>query len=206
MADVGTHFPPHVGGSADLVTLPLRATATAREQELVTDYSAYAFSLARGISWPGATLDDVRQEALLGVLAAVRTYRPDGGMSLKNLIALAVRRQLWTAIKTARRGKHGPLNDSLRVVVDDDGDLVSVLESIADRNSDMHNELIARLELRDLFQKRIPKLSDLEQRALVGFAGGLTYAELGAITGTCAKSIDNALQRARTKLAEQIAA
>lgn len=186
-----------LGVSADLVTLPLRATPTAREQEFVEEYTAYAFSLAHGISWPGSTVDDVRQEALLGVLYAVRTWRSDGGMSLKSLIALAVRRQLWTSIKAAQREKHQPLNSSLRVQMNDAGDLESIAEAILDPNADVHRALLGDWIL-DEIKLRVARMTDIEQRALLGVALGVPYARIDAND----KRVDNALQRARKKLSD----
>lgn len=197
MTDGGTGITPRVEVSADLVTLPLRATPTAREHELVAEHTAYAFSLAHGISWPGSTLDDVRQEALLGVLYAVRTWRADGGMSLKSLVALAVRRQLWTSIKTAQRGKHQPLNSSLRVQTNDDGDLESIAEAIPDQSADVHRAVLGDWIL-DEIKLRVACMTEIEQRALLGVALGVPYAQIDRDE----KRVDNAVQRARKKLAD----
>jgi RNA polymerase sporulation-specific sigma factor len=181
-------------GSPEIV---LRATPTEREHEVVAEYTAFAFSLAHGISWPGSTRDDVRQEALLGVLYAVRTWRPDGGLSLKGLIALAVRRQLWTAIKAAHREKHEALNSSLRFAFDDADELVSIAETIPDLNADVHRALMADWIL-DEIKQRVARMSDLEQRSLLGVALGVPYSQIDQDE----KRVDNALQRARKKLAD----
>lgn len=117
-----------------------------------------AYAIARDYFLPGGDVDDVRQEAMIGVWKALRDYRPDGGKALPNFVALCVRRQLITAVKTATRVKHEALTFSDRIGED------------------------VGAEIR-------PRTTRDSRR-------GRTW------TAMHAKSVDNALQRARRKLAD----
>lgn len=175
----------------------LRRTRTAGEAELLDEYRRYVYSLANGYVWPGANRDDVRQEAMLGALYAIRTWRADGGASLKSLIALGVRRQLWVAVKAAYALKHQPLNQSARRAEDDEGDLAAIVEMLPDPRADVDRQLAVDWLL-DEIKLRVSRMTGLEQRALLGVALGLTYSQIDANE----KRVDNALQRARRKLAD----
>lgn len=175
----------------------LRRTPTAGESELLEEYRSFAYSLARDYGWPGASGDDVRQEALLGALYAIRCWRPDGGASLRGLIALGVRRQLWIASKAAYAFKHQPLNQSARRAQDDEGDLAPIVEMLHDPRADVDREVAADWLL-DEIKRRVSRMTDLEQRALLGTALGVAYSEIDPNE----KRVDNALQRARRKLSD----
>lgn len=173
------------------MTASLRQTAAAGEARLVADLRPFAFSIAREYSWPGATADDVRQEALLGLLFGIRTFRPGGGASLRNHVGLAVRRQLWTAIKTATRDKHRPLNDAVTAGVDESGEDVAVIELFADPAADVHRVAAGREQLaRTVLCVRA--MPPLEREAVRRAVNRLPYRG--------EKNIDNALQRARRKI------
>lgn len=178
---------------------PLRATPVAGEAELLERFRPVAAGIASGYRWPGATFDDALQEALIGVLSGIRTWRPDGGASLLTHVHRAARRQVWTAIKMSLRQKHVPLDHSLRVGVTDEGDHVDAVDLYVDDRTDPARVVAGRLLLREALDA-IAEMTLMEQRAVVGIAAGATYAELETDKlGT--KSIDNALQRGRQKLA-----
>lgn len=173
---------------------PARATPAAGEAELLARLRPLAYALCRDVSWPGATRDDVRQEAMIGALTGIRTWRPDGSASLPSLVRLAVRRQLWTAIKTANRDKHRPLNESVRSEVTDEGTRLELLDLVDDQRADVHRNAAGRETLAQVVAC-IHGMTEVEQTAVLGVAAGVPYRQLGA-----PKAIDNALQRARRKI------
>lgn len=174
------------------------------EDQAVREWAPYARRVAREFFLPGADHDDVEQEALIGLLDGLRDYRPELGR-LQTFLHTCIRRQLITALKTARRLKHSPLTDSTRDVLttDDDGQraLLPIVDTLEDPRADPVDILIGRDELAE-FMARMETLSPLERRAVIGLANGLTYAEIdGGPAGVKPKWVDNALTRARRKLA-----
>lgn len=181
---------------------PSRRTPVVGEGALVVRFMPVIRYLARGYSWPGASKDDVLQEAMIGALGGIRTYRPDRGRSFNSFVVFATRRHLFTCIRLANGQKYALLNTSLREAENDDGDLGPILELLDDPTADVHRQLVARLELRETID-RLPLLTDAEQRAVVGFALGASYRELN-LRDTDDKaavgSVDNAYARGRRKL------
>jgi RNA polymerase sporulation-specific sigma factor len=151
--------------------------------------------IAQIYSFPGAEADDVRQEALVGLVRGIRSFRPGRGMELTPFLAMAIRRQIFNGLRAATRGKHEPLNRSIREGETDDGFVVDVVETLTS-GRDAFDDLVDRLEAGELLEfVQSERLSLVERRAVIGRAVGMTYAELGPT-----KTVDNALQRAREKL------
>lgn len=172
------------------------------EAELVERYAGFAYTLADAAYLVGGDRDDVRQEALLGLLNAARDYDPSHGTTFRTFAALCIKRQLWTAMKTARRTKHHVLSSALREVVLEE-EIVSAVDAIADPLAEPHRALEAR-ETLDRFWGTLPALSPMEARAIVGFAVGATYRELNdrpEFNKAAVSHVDNAYVRARQKLA-----
>ena len=185
---------------------------------LVSDLETFrplAYAIARDYFLPGADVDDVRQEAMIGVWKALRDHDPERG-SLRAFVALCVRRQLITAVKLATAGKHRPLSRAVYAdapVAGEEDDL-TLLDLLVAPGADPARIVEDREQLRELLDVVAHDLSPLERRALIGLANGLSYEELredaselrsrsgGPSTSVAPKSIDNALQRARRKLAD----
>jgi RNA polymerase sigma factor (sigma-70 family) len=145
---------------------------------------------AQRIDVPGAEREDVVQEALLALHLAVLRY--DGERPFAPLASTVVRRQLATMLRTSLRGKHRPLNDLRLEQTNEDG--VELGAVIADRRPSPFEQVQQREQLRQI-TTAIQRLSELERRALAGRIDGRRYVELGS-----AKTVDNALQRARRRL------
>lgn len=161
---------------------------------LWTKHRPVAYAIAALYFWPGADRDDVKQEALIGLWIAARDWRPDAGRTFRSFAELVIKRRLATCVKLAKRSKHAPLNDSIRVLVDEDGvsdqavDQLPHLHQVADVAED-RERLAAVLRAIDT------DLSPLERRCIIGVASGLSYAEIGP-----QKRVENALDKARRKL------
>lgn len=149
---------------------------------------------------PGLEEDDLLQSAREGAWEALRDFREEVGISLAYFIRFCAERKVQTAVKAAKRQKHRPLSESIRVAVNEDGEEAEVTSMLpASVDSDPLAKVIAREEL-DEFRARIEGLSELERIALIGIANGKSYRELGEGTGRGHKAIDNARQRAVGKL------
>lgn len=149
---------------------------------------------------PGLTGDDLLQEARIGLWKACRDY--DGRGAFKAFAALCVRRQVITAVVTATRGKHSALNErmSLDAPASQDSSDTALLGDVLPAGGDLPEARVELAEeLRELALK-MARLTELERGAVLHVANGGAY-ETCALGGS-RKAVDNALQRARVKLAE----
>lgn len=168
--------------------------------ELMRRYEHKVLWIASNYYLPGATIDDVRQEARLGLLKAIRTFKPDRGATFSSFARLAMTAEVVTALISATRLKHRPLNESARVGTTDDGDEVVIGDFLASPFCrDPYLIVIEKEWLAAIFQ-RMKEMTPLERRSLMGITNGLSYQHLAAALGTHPKAIDNAAQRARLKL------
>lgn len=175
---------------------PFARTALLARYELAVKAIAAEFFL------PGGTRDDLRQEARIGLLSAIRDYRPGEGTTFKSFAGLCITRQVLTAVKTATRIKHRLLNDSARIGVSESGEAIEIVDLLpSDLCLDPYLIVVAKEQLADLIA-RMPKLTPLERRSILGLANGLTYSEVADLIGVTEKSVDNARVRAHLKLRE----
>jgi RNA polymerase sporulation-specific sigma factor len=147
---------------------------------------------------PGAEREDLRQEAMVGLVEALRDYRPGTGLKLEGFVALCARRKALTAIRLQNLPKRLILTHAGRVDVDDEGVAVPLVDLVASP-ADTVGQALARIELAEIGTLVAHSMSTIEQRAVVGAALGLTYAEIGGGRHD-AKSVDNAYRRGREKL------
>jgi RNA polymerase sporulation-specific sigma factor len=172
--------------------------------DLLNKYRAFARVKARSYFLVGADREDIVQEGMIGLYKAIRDFNPDMQSSFRAFAELCVTRQIITAIKTATRQKHGPLNNYVSferpVGGDDDGERVlgDVLPSRA--ISDPADLVISAERIRALQAHFDEVLSDLETEVLRLYVEGKSYQEIGEQLGRHVKSIDNALQRIKRKL------
>ena len=173
-------------------------------EALIDRYRRFARAKSRGYFLVGGDADDIEQEALIGLYKAARDFRPEHLASFRAFAELCVTRQIITAIKTATRQKHGPLNNYVSferpVGGDDDGDRVlgDVLPSRA--ISDPADLVISAERIRALQTHFDEVLSDLETEVLRLYVEGKSYQEIAERLQRHVKSIDNALQRIKRKL------
>lgn len=174
-----------------LVERAQRGDAEATEQ-LLRRYAGMVRAHARRFFLAGGETDDLVQEGMIGLYAAVREYRPEEGKSFKNFAYLLVRRHILDAVKRSARRKNVPLNES-----------VSLFDpTLGDRAEEGSPEdMILESEAQREFRRRLMKeLSDFEFRVVIMYLEGMSYAEICEATGKGVKSIDNALSRAKRKL------
>jgi RNA polymerase sporulation-specific sigma factor len=176
--------------------------------ELLNKYRAFARVKARSYFLVGADREDIVQEGMIGLYKAIRDFNPDMQSSFRAFAELCVTRQIITAIKTATRQKHGPLNNYVsfsRPVGSDgygDGDGERVLGDIIPTVaiSDPADLVISAERIRALQAHFDEVLSDLETEVLRLYVEGKSYQEIAERLQRHVKSIDNALQRIKRKL------
>ncbi len=152
----------------------------------------------------GGESDDLIQEGLLGLYKAVRDYRTDRESSFRNFAELCITRQIITAVKTATRNKHTPLNQyvSFSQSPAAAGDSETTLDEIlpGPSVSDPVNQVIATEELESLITCLSGVLSELESRVLSLYLDGHSYEVIGERLECDTKTVDNALQRVKRKV------
>ncbi len=170
---------------------------------LIGKYRNFVRVKAKAYFLIGADREDIIQEGMIGLYKAIRDFRLDKLSSFRAFAELCITRQIITAIKTATRQKHIPLNSYISLnkpIYDEDSDrtLLDVISSI--RVSDPE-ELVINQEASATMRERIRKnLSELECRVLTAYLEGKSYQEMANELSRHVKSIDNALQRVKRKL------
>ena len=170
---------------------------------LINKYRNFVRAKARSYFLIGADREDIIQEGMIGLYKAIRDFRGDKLSSFRAFAELCVTRQIITAIKTATRQKHIPLNSYVSLnkpIYDEDSDrtLLDVLSG--SKISDPEELVISREEFSDIEEKMGLILSDLEWKVLMAYLDGKSYQEIAVELDRHVKSIDNALQRVKRKL------
>ncbi|MEC3883848.1 RNA polymerase sporulation sigma factor SigH [Halobacillus litoralis] len=170
---------------------------------LINKYKNFVRAKARTYFLIGADREDIVQEGMIGLYKAIRDYREGKLSSFKAFAELCVTRQIITAIKTATRQKHIPLNSYVSLdkpIYDEESDR-TLLDVIAGSKAIDPQELIVNKEkFSDMEEKMSELLSDLEKKVLTLYLDGRSYQEISVELDRHVKSIDNALQRVKRKL------
>lgn len=175
-----------------------------RAQEyLISKYENFVKSKARSYFLIGADKEDIYQEGMIGLYKAIRDFNPEKLTSFKAFAELCVTRQIITAIKTATRQKHIPLNTyvSLNKPIYDEESERTLLDVLSGIKISDPEELMISKEQMDYIEGKIEKvLSGLELEVLTSYLDGKSYQEIACDLERHSKSIDNALQRVKRKL------
>ena len=186
----------------DIVALCHQGDITA-EEYLLNKYKNFVRSKARSYFLIGADHEDIVQEGMIGLYKAIRDYKQEKLSSFRAFAELCITRQIITAIKTATRQKHIPLNSyvSLNKPLYDEESDRTLLDIIMEGGSGNPEDMIINQEnLGNIHQKINEVLSGLEQEVLSAYLDGKSYQEIAESLGRHVKSIDNALQRVKRKL------
>lgn len=170
---------------------------------MIHKYKSFVRGKARSYFLIGADREDIVQEGMIGLFKAIRDFRDDKLASFKAFAELCITRQIITAIKTATRQKHVPLNSYISLdkpIYDEDSDrtLMDVIGGV--RVADPEELIIHQEEFSDIEYKMAELLSDLERSVLMLYLDGRSYQEIAVDLCRHVKSIDNALQRVKRKL------
>jgi RNA polymerase sporulation-specific sigma factor len=186
-----------------LIALAKQGDPTAYDR-LVRRYYGFVRLKASSYFIAGGDSDDLIQEGLVGLYKAIRDYRTDRESSFRNFAELCITRQIITAVKTATRNKHVPLNQYVSFASTPAGatDGEPTLDEVLPGPSvhDPVNQVISSEELRALVGCLSTALSDLESRVLTLYLDGYSYEQVGGRVGCDTKTVDNALQRVKRKI------
>jgi len=170
---------------------------------LIKKYKNFVRAKARSYFLIGADREDIIQEGMIGLFKAIRDFRVGRISSFRAFAELCITRQIITAIKTATRQKHIPLNSyvSLNKPIYDEESERTLLDVLAGKKVlDPEELIISREEVHSIETKIGEVLSDLEQEVLSDYLQGKSYQEIAEHLDRHVKSIDNALQRVKRKL------
>lgn len=170
---------------------------------LINKYKSFVRAKARSYFLIGADREDIVQEGMIGLYKAIRDFRGDKLSSFKAFAELCITRQIITAIKTATRQKHIPLNSYVSLdkpIYDEDSDRTLLDVLCGTRVADPEELMINQEEFDDIEIQMSEILSELERKVLRLYLDGQSYQEIAVDLNRHVKSIDNALQRVKRKL------
>ncbi|WP_232699779.1 RNA polymerase sporulation sigma factor SigH [Brevibacillus daliensis] len=170
---------------------------------LINKYKNFVRAKARSYFLIGADREDIVQEGMIGLYKSIRDFRGDKLTSFKAFAELCITRQIITAIKTATRQKHIPLNSYVSLdkpIYDEDSDRTLLDVICGTKVTDPEELFINREEFDDIEGKMSEILSDLERQVLMLYLDGRSYQQIAVELDRHVKSIDNALQRVKRKL------
>lgn len=168
---------------------------------LMEKYKNMVRKKARTMFLIGGENDDLIQEGMIGLFKAVRDYQPDRDAAFQTFASICVDRQIYNAIQSSNRQKHQPLNSYISLS-EQDGENEEHLEDNWGENPE--SIIIDQENVQDLEQEITATLSPMENQVLEYYLAGNGYGEIAQIMGKTPKSIDNALQRIRIKIREQL--
>lgn len=176
---------------------------------LIKRYVGFVRLKASSYFLAGGDSDDLLQEGLIGLYKAVRDFRIDREASFRSFAELCVTRQIITAIKTATRNKHTPLNGYVSFSHTPVGQSAEMDCTIGDCIPGSHVEdpvshVISSEELESLVACLAERLSSLETGVLRGYLSGHSYEDIAEDLGCDAKTVDNALQRVKRKINDHL--
>lgn len=164
-------------------------------------YKNLVRSKAKSMYILGGDSEDLIQEGMIGLFKAVRDYQPDKEASFQTFARMCVDRQIYNAIQNSNRQKHQPLNSYISLSQDPGESQDHLQDMWADNPESI---IIDQENVRSLEQEITCTLSLMENQVLEYYLDGMGYAEIAALMKKTPKSIDNALQRIRTKIKEQL--
>ena len=194
----------HYGDKSEEEIVVEAKNGNKRAQEyIISKYENFVKAKAKSYFLIGADKEDIYQEGMIGLYKAIRDFNVEKSTSFKAFAELCVTRQIITAIKTATRQKHIPLNTyiSLNKPVSEEESDRTLLDIISSIRITDPEELIISQEQTEFIEEEINKvLSDLEIQVLQSYLEGKSYQEIACDLDRHSKSIDNALQRVKRKL------
>ena len=171
---------------------------------LMSKYKNHVRKKARSYFLIGADRDDLIQEGMIGLYKAIRSYDADKRKSFYAFAELCITRQMITAIKTATRKKHFPLNSYVSLdgtaYESDDASQRLIDVTVGMEESTPEQIYLEKESIRDINKMIDDKLSLLERDVLEMYLMGYTYGQIASMLDKPQKSVDNALQRAKAKL------
>ena len=194
---------PYEPGTDEAMVISAQTGDGEALEYLLNKYKNFVRSKARSYFLIGADHEDIVQEGMIGLYKAIRDFKPDKLSSFRAFAELCITRQIITAIKTATRQKHIPLNSYVSLnkpLYDEESDRTLLDVIIESKASNPEELIISQEDLAAIRDKIDEVLSSLEQEVLAAYLDGKSYQEIAQNLGRHVKSIDNALQRVKRKL------
>lgn len=194
---------PSLHGQSDesLCTLAASGDRVA-EERLAMRYSRLVRICARPYFLAGGDSEDLIQEGMIGLLSAIRGFEPEKEASFRTYAEVCIRNRLRSAVKAAARDKHTPLNRSVSLAAPLFEEIGALsLGASPQRVENPEDVLIGREERQSRMEALRGKLSGFEKTVIDLYLDGLSYAQIAAQVGKSSKSVDNAVQRVRRKIA-----
>lgn len=174
------------------------------EEALVLRFGRLVRACARPLFLMGGDSEDLVQEGMLGLLAAIREYDPERKVSFRAYAEVCIRNRLLSAVKAASRNKHTPLNSYVPLdLALFDGTDSDERRTVDQRHSNPETLFIHQEDMQERMNRIYSQLSPLETRILRLYLSGLSYSEIASKCNRPLKSVDNAVQRIRRKIARQ---
>ena len=170
---------------------------------LISRYKPSITAKAKTYFLRGADREDIIQEGLIGLVKAIRDFKSDRTCGFRAFAELCITRQIITAIKTATRQKHIPLNSYVSLYNNESsGEGERMLIDLIEGDSSLNPEeyMIINESYKGIDDKLLKILSKFERSVLEHYIAGKSYVEIASVVGRPVKSIDNALQRIKHKL------
>ena len=188
------------------------AIMASKGQENATDYllakyRAVVLSKARRYFLIGADKEDIIQEGMIGLFKAIRDYKQENDTSFSTFANICITRQILTAVKSATRKKHIPLNTyiSLDKTINDEENETTLIETLIDEFEQTPEDIVINKEILSKTENIIfSVLSKFETQVLIKYLEGKSYSDIAVILNKSEKSIDNALQRIKKKIEKYI--
>lgn len=174
---------------------------------LINKYKNFVRAKARTYFLIGADREDIIQEGMIGLYKAIRDYRYDRQASFRAFAEICVTRQIITAIKTATRQKHIPLNSYVSLnkpVFDEESERTLGEVVTTEKDGNPEDLFINQENLMDIESTMHKILSPLEQEVVNLYLEGKSYQEIAEQLDRHVKSVDNALQRVKRKLEQYL--
>ena len=174
------------------------------EEALVCRYMQLVRACSRPFFLAGGESEDLIQEGMFGLLSAIRQYDPDNGASFRTFAEHCIKKRILSAIRSASRLKHFPLNDGLSLEQLSEDASVPFAAIPAYTQPSPEELVLARESKEELYKAFQHHLSKLEIRVLDLYLDGLSYQDIAQRLGKDPKSVDNAVQRIRRKMAQDL--
>lgn len=175
--------------------------------KLIEKYSIMVKAKAKTYFLVGADKEDIIQEGLIGLYKAIRDYDEDKTCSFRYFADICVTRQIITAIKTATRQKHIPLNTYIslnRPMFEEESERTLYDMVTTSLDNDPEGLVIDKEAYKDMENRMKKTLSKFEEEVFIRYLSGQSYSDIAISLSKDAKSVDNAIQRVKKKLEKNL--
>ncbi|MBO5608796.1 MAG: sigma-70 family RNA polymerase sigma factor [Eubacterium sp.] len=171
------------------------------EEYLIIKYTPLVNSEVRTMFLVGAEIEDLAQEGMIGLFQAIRDYSEESNASFSTFAYRCIKNRCMTAITSANRKKHSPLNTYISIFYNDDDADGDEKYIVSDEGINNPESLYLRREkIEKMYEEMEMKLSFLEKKVVEFYLEGLSRREIAERLGKSEKSVDNALTRIHNKL------